>query len=180
VADDRAITARLQSIEADITTLALDAIVNAANEPLIMGGGVDGAIRRKAGPEMESDLRRIGRCPTGEAIITRGYRMPARFVIHTVAPVWSGNGSEPKQDRLLTTCYRNALRLADDNAVKTIAFPCIGTGIYGWPADRAARLAFAAVTAHLRDSEDMHVTFCCFSGSDRARYADMIVRLAQR
>jgi len=176
----RDIAARLDSIEADITTLALDAIVNAANEPLIMGGGVDGAIRRKAGREMEDDLRRIGRCPTGKAVLTRGYRLPAKFVIHTVAPVWSGGGARPEEKEfLLAACYTNSLILAETNRIETIAFPCIGTGIYGWPADRAAEIAFRAVAAHLRNSEDMRVTFCCFSGLDRARYAGLIARLAQ-
>src|SRR5438067_453713 len=105
--------ARLSAIEADITTLAVDAIVNAANEPLIMGGGVDGAIRRKAGREMEDDLRRIGRCPTGTAIITRGYRLPAKYVIHTVAPVFGGGGARlEEKERQLGDCYRNSLQLA--------------------------------------------------------------------
>ena len=179
MAGDHTIAARLASIEADITTLARDAIVNAANEPLIMGGGVDGAIRRKAGPEMESDLRRIGRCPTGEAVLTRGYRLPAKSVIHTVAPVWSSGRSEPGQERLLAACYANVLALAEANAIASIAFPCIGTGIYAWPADRAADIAFATVVAHMQNATRIsQVTFCCFSGSDRERYARLIAGLA--
>ena len=177
----REIAARLDSIEADITTLALDAIVNAANEPLIMGGGVDGAIRRKAGREMEDDLRRIGRCPTGKAVITRGYRLPAKFVIHTVAPVWSQGGARPEEKaRLLAACYSNALALADANAIETIAFPCIGTGIYAWPADRAAEIALSAIVGHMKNSARLTmVTFCCFSSADRDRYAAAVARLAQ-
>jgi len=172
------IAARLDCVQADITTLALDAIVNAANEPLIMGGGVDGAIRRKAGPEMETDLRRIGRCPTGEAVLTRGYRLPARFVIHTVAPVWSGRSTVEENDRLLASCYRNALTLADTNAIASIAFPCIGTGIYAWPADRAANIAFKVVVSHLQNvARDLRVTFCCFSERDRECYAALIAGL---
>jgi len=166
------VSEQLKSVRADITTLALDAIVNAANEPLIMGGGVDGAIRRKAGPEMETDLRRIGRCPIGTAVITRGYRLPARFVIHTVAPVFQR--SMEKEDRLLASCYRTALELAEQNGIREIAFPCIGTGIYGWPADRAADIAYAAVLAHLREGGKQSVIFCCFSEADRARYQRLI------
>lgn len=170
---------RLEATEADITTLALDAIVNAANEPLTRGGGVDGAIRRKAGPDIEVELRKIGRCPTGTAVITRGHLLPAKFVIHTVAPVWSDtklNGDDA--DSLLRGCYRSSLKLADTHDIATIAFPCIGTGIYGWPAERAAEIAFAAVTAHLiAGGKQSRVIFCCFSGADRARYAAMIEKL---
>lgn len=165
---------RLEALEADITTLKLDAIVNAANEPLIMGGGVDGAIRRKAGGEMEADLRRIGRCPTGTAVITRGYQLPAKFVIHTVAPVFDSRGSAAEKERMLADCYRTSLKLADENGVVSIAFPCIGTGIYGWPAERAAEIALGTVTAHLEAGGAQSVIFCCFSDSDRARYARLI------
>lgn len=169
---------RLKSITADITTLSCDAIVNAANEPLIMGGGVDGAIRRKAGGEMETDLRRIGRCLTGTAIITKGYRLPAKFVIHTVAPVWSDGGAEiERKEELLAACYSSALKLADENGIASIAFPCIGTGIYAWPAERAAEIAFHSVLAHLgAGGTQREVIFCCFSDADRARYARMISR----
>src|ERR1700722_6227874 len=161
---------RLEAIEADITTLALDAIVNAANEALMMGGGVDGAIRRKAGREMEDELRRIGRCPTGHAVITHGHRLPAKFVIHTAAPVWSGGGSgaTPEQQKLLlASCYRNALARADENAITSMAFPCTGTGIYGWPNDVAAHIAFETVVGHLRTCEaQTRIVFCCFSHGD--------------
>jgi O-acetyl-ADP-ribose deacetylase (regulator of RNase III) len=169
----------LDAIEADISTLALDAIVNAANEPLMMGGGVDGAIRRKAGREMEDEIRRIGRCPTGKAVITRGHRLAAKYVIHTVAPMWTkGGASSEVKERLLGDCYRNTLKLADTHDIATIAFPCIGTGIYGWPAERAAEIAFSTVTAHLTaGGKQSRVTFCCFSGADRVRYAAMIAKI---
>jgi O-acetyl-ADP-ribose deacetylase len=163
---------RLESIEADITTLPSDAIVNAANEPLIMGAGVDGAIRRRAGPEMEAELRRIGRCPTGTSIITSAYRLPAKYVIHTVAPVWSGNAGD---EVLLASCYRSALSLAAAEGLATVAFPCIGTGIYGWPSDKAAEIAFASVIKHIgQNASPGKVAFCCFSSVDRARYQAMI------
>jgi len=167
---------RLEAIEADITTLVLDAIVNAANEPLIMGGGVDGAIRRKAGREMEEEIRRIGRCATGEAVITRGHRLPARFVIHTVAPVWGGGGATPEQKQaLLARCYRNALLRADENAIASIAFPCIGTGIYGWPQDLAAQIAFESAVQHLRACDlQTRIVFCCFSHADYETYSALI------
>lgn len=167
---------RLEAIEADITTLGLDAIVNAANEPLIMGGGVDGAIRRKAGHEMEEEIRRIGRCATGNAVITSGHRLPARFVIHTVAPVWGGGGATPEQKQaLLASCYRNALVRADENAIASIAFPCIGTGIYGWPQDLSARIAFETVVQHLRVCDvQTRIVFCCFSHADFQCYSALI------
>jgi O-acetyl-ADP-ribose deacetylase (regulator of RNase III) len=170
------VSALVEAIEADISTLELDAIVNAANEPLIMGGGVDGAIRRKAGREMEEEVRRIGRCPTGSAVITRGHRLPAKFVIHTVAPVWGGGGATPDQKKtLLASCYRSSLLLADKNAVESIAFPCIGTGIYGWPTDLAAEIAFENVMAHLQEcTVQTRIVFCCFSAQDRERYAALI------
>ena len=164
---------RLEVIQADITTLSVDAIVNAANEPLIMGGGVDGAIRRKAGPEMERDLRRIGRCLTGAAVITPGYRLPAKFVIHTVAPIW--RGSDDEQERLLVSCYSSALNLADENDIRSMAFSAIGTGAYRWPAKRASELAFEAVTNHLiRGGRQDRIIFCCFSTDDRERYTQLI------
>jgi O-acetyl-ADP-ribose deacetylase (regulator of RNase III) len=170
--------ARLEAIEADIAGLEMEAIVNAANEPLIMGGGVDGAIRRRAGPGMETELRRIGRCATGEAVLTRGHRLPAKFVIHTVAPVWHGEASREENVRLLANCYRNALALARDNAISEVAFPCLGTGIYAWPPDLAARTAFDTVVAFLSEHDTpKRVVFCCFNAADRNRYAALIAML---
>jgi O-acetyl-ADP-ribose deacetylase (regulator of RNase III) len=164
------------TIEADISSLEVDAIVNAANEPLIMGGGVDGAIRRKAGPGMEVELRRIGRCSTGEAVLTRGHQLSAKFVIHTVAPIWHhDSGSRQDKIQLLSDCYRNSLALARANGIVEIAFPCLGTGIYAWPAELAARTAFDAVTASLREGGALsRIVFCCFSEADNDRYAGLI------
>jgi O-acetyl-ADP-ribose deacetylase len=165
---------RLDAIEADIATLALDAIVNAANEALIRGGGVDGAIRRKAGPEVEKELRRIARCPTGEAITTSGGDLPAKMIVHTVAPIYGGT-THKEQHELLTACYMNALARADENGIRTLAFPCIGTGIYGWPADAAAKIAFGTVTEHLRHCDmQRKIVFCCFSAADHEHYAQLI------
>lgn len=171
---------RLASIEADITTLALDAIVNAANEPLIMGGGVDGAIRRKAGPDIEVELQKFGRCPTGTAVITRGYRLRAKYVIHTVAPIFGSSDTRlEEKERQLADCYRSSLRLADQRGILSVAFPCIGTGIYAWPSDRAAEIALDAVTAHLEGGgKQSRVVFCCFSRADKTRYDALIAELA--
>ena len=166
---------RLEAIEADITMLAVDAIVNAANSVLMPGGGVDGAIRKRAGRELDDELARIGHCAEGEAIITPGYKLPAAYVIHTVAPIWAGSKERSAQQQTLARCYANALKLADANQVHTIAFPAIGTGAYRWPPDVAARIAFDAVVEHLKQSEvQSTVTFCCFARVDRERYAEMI------
>lgn len=155
------VTARIDIVEADITTLDMDAIVNAANESLLGGGGVDGAIHRAAGPELLAACRRLGSCPTGEARITKGFNLPARHVIHTVGPVWHGGGDgEPA---LLAQCYRRALGLAVGNGLRTIAFPAISTGVYGFPADRAARIAVAEVGGFLSGDDRIEkVVFCCF------------------
>jgi O-acetyl-ADP-ribose deacetylase (regulator of RNase III) len=163
---------RLQSILADITTLKVDAIVNAANAQLIPGAGVDGAIRHAGGPELNAELARIGYCAPGSAVLTPGYRLPSRFVIHTVAPIWRGGGEE--QERLLASCYSSALRVAEENSLISIAFPAIGTGAYGWPSQRASKLAFDAVTQHLARGGRQDVIFCCFSADDRERYRLMI------
>jgi len=153
--------ARITVVQADITTLAVDAIVNAANETLLGGGGVDGAIHRAAGPELLAECRALGGCPTGQARITRGYRLPARHVIHTVGPVWhGGNADEP---RLLGSCYRQSLTLAVANSVTSIAFPAISCGIYGYPIPEAAQIALTEVDAFLRnDASIRQVTFACF------------------
>ncbi|HEX4158568.1 MAG TPA: macro domain-containing protein [Rhizomicrobium sp.] len=164
------------AIEADISALDISCIVNAANESLIMGGGVDGAIRRKASPEMEKELRRIRRCPTGGAVLTDGHRLPAKYVIHTVAPVWETRaGSREENLRLLAGCYANSLALARGNGIAEIAFPCMGTGIYGWPADLAAGIAFETVTNFLDEQNGFsRIVFCCFCAAHKDRYAELI------
>ncbi len=155
----------MNAIQADITTLSVDAIVNAANSSLLGGGGVDGAIHRAAGPELLHECRLLGGCKTGEAKITKGYRLPARFVIHTVGPVWRGGTSgEPES---LANCYRNSLRLAVEHSLTTIAFPSISTGIYGYPVHEASRIAIATAKDFLQSRlAGIEVTFCCFSRAD--------------
>jgi O-acetyl-ADP-ribose deacetylase (regulator of RNase III) len=150
---------------ADITTLSVDAIVNAANRSLLGGGGVDGAIHRAAGPELLAECRSLGGCDTGSAKITRGYRLPARHVIHAVGPVWQGGGSN--EDDLLASCYRTALDLAAAHCLASVAFPAISTGIYAFPADRAARIAVGTVASQLSAAPRSigRVVFCCFSES---------------
>jgi O-acetyl-ADP-ribose deacetylase (regulator of RNase III) len=162
---------RVQVIQADITTLAVDAIVNAANSSLLGGGGVDGAIHRAAGPELARECRMLGGCKTGKAKITRAHRLPARFVIHTVGPVW--NGGDTGEADLLASCYRCSLELARDRGLKTIAFPAISTGIFHFPVDQAARIAVDVVGETLA-KDDGHfevVIFCCFSAASAALHA---------
>jgi O-acetyl-ADP-ribose deacetylase (regulator of RNase III) len=157
-------TAIIDIIEADITTLAVDAIVNAANESLLGGGGVDGAIHRAAGPELLAECRTLGGCATGEAKITGGYELPARHVIHTVGPVWQG-GSANEQGQL-AACYDHCLYLAAQNGLRTIAFPAISTGVYGFPRKTAARIATEVVWWFVhRDDSLEAVTFCCFDAA---------------
>ncbi|MBD9479812.1 O-acetyl-ADP-ribose deacetylase [Pseudoxanthomonas sp. PXM02] len=164
---------RLTAIQANITTLDVDAIVNAANSSLLGGGGVDGAIHRAAGPDLMHECRLLGGCKTGEAKITKGYRLPARHVIHTVGPVW--RGGDQGEPALLAACYRNSLALAEKHGLHSIAFPCISTGIFGYPADAAARVAVDTVRATLSAaSEPPDVTFCCFSGDDLAIYQALL------
>jgi O-acetyl-ADP-ribose deacetylase (regulator of RNase III) len=154
--------ARLEVCVADITTLALDAIVNAANRTLLGGGGVDGAIHRAAGPDLLAECKTLGGCATGSAKITGGYRLPAKHVIHAVGPVWNGGGRG--EDDLLASCYRAALDLAADNRLGSIAFPAISTGIYAFPPDRAARIAVGTVVAEISAAPRIErVVFCCFS-----------------
>ena len=163
----------LIALRADITNLPIDAIVNAANTSLLGGGGVDGAIHRAAGPELLQACRSLGGCATGDAKITPGFRLPTKHVIHTVGPVWQGGTRG--EAALLASCYRRSLQLAQAYALRSIAFPCISTGIYGFPFEPAARIAVTTVRDFLRAAPDIEqVTFCCFSASDLATYEALL------
>jgi O-acetyl-ADP-ribose deacetylase len=162
----------IRVIRADITTLAVDAIVNAANTSLLGGGGVDGAIHRAAGPELLAECQSLNGCATGDAKITRGYRLPAKHVIHAVGPVWRGGRS--REPDLLATCYRRALEIASAHRLSSMAFPSISTGVYGYPVELAAPLAVATVRAHLAGTSITDVIFCCFSASDLAVYEESL------
>jgi O-acetyl-ADP-ribose deacetylase len=168
---------RLEICVADITTLSVDAIVNAANTSLLGGGGVDGAIHRAAGPELLAECRILGGCATGSAKITSGYRLPAKHVIHAVGPVWQGGGQH--EEELLASCYRAALDLAAANRLASIAFPAISTGVYHFPPDLAARIAVGTVAAEVSATPRgiMRVVFCCFSQASADYHAEAFAEL---
>jgi O-acetyl-ADP-ribose deacetylase (regulator of RNase III) len=164
---------RIEVIAGDITKLVVDAIVNAANSSLLGGGGVDGAIHRAAGPELLAECRTLGGCPAGEARITKGYRLPARFVIHTVGPVWhGGTAGEPE---LLARCYRNSLALAVENGVRSIAFPAISTGVYGYPKDRACAVAVGETRRFVAGDTGLdRIVFACFDEATATLYRNFL------
>src|ERR1700682_4074911 len=173
-------TARLEICIADITTLAVDAIVNAANASLLGGGGVDGAIHRAAGAGLLAECRSLNGCPTGSAKITGGYTLPAKHVIHAVGPVWGGGSNN--EDAPLASCYRASLALAAEHGLRSIAFPAISTGIYGFPPDRAARIAVATVKSEINAAphELELVVFCCFSQAAAGHHRDAFGALGLR
>jgi O-acetyl-ADP-ribose deacetylase (regulator of RNase III) len=170
-------TTRLEVVVADITTLAVDAIVNAANRSLLGGGGVDGAIHRVAGPQLLEECRGLGGCETGSAKITKGYRLKAKHVIHAVGPVWGGD--KANADEMLASCYRTALTLAAEHKLVSIAFPAISTGVYRFPPDRAARIAVGRVAGEIaHDARGIkRVVFCCFSEDSAAHHRNAFAEL---
>ena len=164
--------AELKAVSGDITGLKVDAIVNAANTSLLGGGGVDGAIHRAAGPELLEACRKLGGCATGDAKATPGFRLPAKWVFHAVGPVWHGGGHG--EDTLLVGCYRRALQLAQEHGAKSIAFPAISTGIYGFPSDRAAEIAIRTVRENIEESGVEQVQFVCFNEATERIYNQLL------
>jgi len=163
----------IQTLQADITTLIVDAIVNAANTSLLGGGGVDGAIHRAAGQELYKECLLLHGCETGNAKLTLGYKLPSQFIIHAVGPVWH-DGSQ-NESQLLTSCYRRSLELARDNKIKSIAFPCISTGVYGFPIREAAKIAIQEVRQFVTKNDVFEkIIFCCFSDKDLQVYKELL------
>lgn len=173
---EKEILDRIEIMQGDITRLKIDAIVNAANTSLLGGGGVDGAIHRAAGPELLAECRTIGGCPTGEARITKGYNLPARYVIHTVGPVYKG---KPQDSRLLSLCYLNSLQLAVKHNINSIAFPAISCGVYGYPINEACRIAVDTTVGFLKENKSIKkIIFILFSSGDYKIYKDYLSEIS--